>query len=67
PNRGRRESRVLDAPVASRAKVKSTRVNHHRFTGTIRLSLRNGFNAYNVLSPVSGLVSHRRRRIDPPT
>jgi hypothetical protein len=31
--------------------------NHHRFTGTIRLSLRNGFNAYNVLSPVTGFFA----------
>jgi hypothetical protein len=43
-NRGRRESRVPDAPAASCAKVKSTRVSHHRFAGSIRPSLRNGFN-----------------------
>jgi hypothetical protein len=33
-NRGRRESRVPVAPAASCAKVESTRVSHHRFTGT---------------------------------
>jgi len=43
-NRGRREDRVSDAPAASHAKVKSIRVNHHRFAGAIRPSLRNGFN-----------------------
>jgi hypothetical protein len=43
-NRGRRESRVPFAPAASCAKVESTRVSHHRFTGITRPSLRNGFN-----------------------
>jgi hypothetical protein len=43
--RGRRESRVSDAPAASRG-VKNTRVSHHRFTGKIRLSPRNGFNGF---------------------
>jgi hypothetical protein len=42
--RGRRESRVPVAPAASCAKVESTRVSHHRFTGNARPSLRNGFN-----------------------
>jgi hypothetical protein len=32
-NRGRRESRVANAPAASRAKQKSTERSHHRFTG----------------------------------
>ena len=32
---------------------------HHRFTGPNRLSLRNGFTAYFVLSPVTGLSCHR--------
>src|SRR5882724_10850579 len=45
-NRGRREDRVSDAPAASHAKVKSIRVNHHRFAGAIRPSLRNGFNGF---------------------
>src|SRR5581483_8992752 len=44
--RGRRESRAPDAPAASYAKVKSIRASHHRFTGTIRPSLRNGFNGF---------------------
>jgi hypothetical protein len=44
PNRGRRESRVSDAPAAARGVVVSTRVSHHEFTGNIRLSPRNGFN-----------------------
>jgi len=35
-NRGRRESRALDAPAASYAKVESIRVSHHRFTGSIQ-------------------------------
>jgi hypothetical protein len=32
-----------NAPAASRANEKSTRVSHHRFTGITRHSLRNGF------------------------
>jgi hypothetical protein len=44
--RGRRECRVPDAPAASYAKVKSTRVSHHRFAETIRHSLRDGFNGF---------------------
>jgi hypothetical protein len=43
-NRGRRESRVSDAPAASCANVESTRVSHYRHTGSIRPSLRSGFN-----------------------
>src|SRR5271165_3046419 len=35
---------------------------HHRFAGLTRPSLRDGFNAYFVLSPVTGLFCHRRRR-----
>ncbi len=34
--------------------------SHHRFTGATRHSLRNGFTAYSVLSPVTGLSCHRR-------
>ena len=45
-HRGRRESRAPDAPAASYAKVKSIRVSHHRFTGSIRPSPRNGFNGF---------------------
>jgi len=62
-NRGRRESRVPDAPAASCAKVESTRVSHHRFTGTPGLPCAMVLTAYFVLSPVTGLVCHRRLRI----
>ena len=44
--------------------VDSTRVSHHRFTGRIRHSLRDGVTAYSGLSLVTGLVCHHRRRID---
>src|ERR1700726_333549 len=37
--------------------VESTRVSHH---GPTRHSPRNGFNGYFALSPVTGLVCHRR-------
>ena len=60
PNRGRRESRVSDAPAAARGVVVNTRVSHHEFTGNIRLSPRNGFNDRFVLSPVTGLFCPRR-------
>jgi len=59
-NRGRRECRAPNAPAASRAKNKSTRVSHHRFTGTTGIPCANGFTAYSALSPVIGLVCHRR-------
>jgi hypothetical protein len=36
--------------------------SHYRFTELVRPSLRVGFNAYNVLSPVTGLFCHRRLR-----
>jgi hypothetical protein len=49
--RGRRECRMLAAPAASRAKVKSTRASHHRFTETVRHSLRNGFNGLSRALP----------------
>jgi hypothetical protein len=49
--RGRRECRVSDAPVAAQ-----NAVVFHRFTGLNRHSLRNGFTAYFVLSPVTGFV-----------
>jgi hypothetical protein len=35
--------------------------SHHRFTETVRHSLHDGFTAYSALSPVIGLVCHRRR------
>ena len=34
------------APTASRAKVESTRVSHHRYAETVRHSLRDGFNGF---------------------
>jgi hypothetical protein len=49
--RGRRECRVSDAPVAAQNAVVV-----HRFTGLNRHSLRNGFTASFVLSPVTGFV-----------
>ena len=50
-------------------KIKNIRVSHHRFTGSIRPSLHNGFTASFVLAPETGLVvsvasamrEHRRR------
>jgi hypothetical protein len=36
--------------------------SHHGHTGITRHSLRNGFTAYIVLSPVIGLFCHRRLR-----
>jgi hypothetical protein len=44
--RGRGECRVLNAPAASRAIVKSTRVSHHRYAETFRHSPRDGFNGF---------------------
>src|SRR5438874_13193093 len=43
-NRGRRESQVLVAPAASHANKKAHERSRHRFTETVRPSLRNGFN-----------------------
>ena len=56
-NRGRRECRVRAAPAVSCAK--KLHIGAHEHTGerrTLRHPLRNGFTAYFVLSPVSGLV-----------
>ena len=53
--RGRREDRVLAAPAVSRANCANK--NAHEHTGsaeTLRPSLRNGFTAYNVISPENG-------------
>ena len=61
--RGRREYRVRAAPAVSCAK--SAQKNAHEHTGSaeaIRHSLRNGFTAYFVLSPATGLFCHRRPR-----
>ena len=54
-NRGRREDRVHAAPAVSCAKCANK--NAHEHTGsaeTLRPSLRSGFTAYFVLSPVNG-------------
>src|ERR1700712_1320425 len=56
--RGRRESRVRAAPAVSCAKC--TNKNAHEHTGpaeAVRPSLRNGFTAYFVLSPVTGFLA----------
>ena len=52
------DARCTRGPVC-----KWTKENAHEHTGSaeaIRLSLRDGFTAYSMLSPVSGLFSHRR-------
>jgi hypothetical protein len=62
--RGRRESRVRAAPAVSCAK--DAQKNAHEHTGTdgaFRLSPRNGFTAYTVLSPATNSSCHRRWRI----
>src|SRR5438128_90665 len=64
-NRGRRESRVLAAPAASRAKLnKAHERSHHRFRriqpGLPRAMV---LTAYFVLSPATRLYCHRRLRI----
>jgi hypothetical protein len=52
-NRGRREDRVLAAPAVSRANcAKQTAHEHTGSAETLRPSLRNGFTAYNAISPV---------------
>jgi len=57
-NRGRREDRVRAAPAVSRAIAH--REHAHEHTGsaeTLRPSLRSGFTAYFVLSPVNGFLA----------
>src|SRR6202011_4666995 len=49
---------MLAAPAVSRAKKQNAH-EHTGSTGATRPSLRNGFTAYSVLSPESGLVSLR--------
>src|SRR5207248_10908465 len=65
-NRGRRECRMRAAPAVSCAKVRKKGAHEH--TGSaeaVRHPLRNGFTAYFVLSPVSGLFCHRHLRKHP--
>ena len=53
--RGRREDRVRAAPAVSRAIAHRKRAHEHTGSAeTLRPSLRNGFTAYFVLSPVNG-------------
>ena len=48
--------------------VESTRVSHHRSTGKPGIPARNGFTAYIVLSPVTGLfLSPSSVELLPPT
>ena len=54
-NRGRREDRVRAAPAVSRAIAHRKRAHEHTGSAeTLRPSLRSGFTAYFVLSPVNG-------------
>jgi hypothetical protein len=51
-----------DAPAASYVKIENIRASHHRFTGSIRPSLRNGFNGFlRALPGEPGLLSPSRR------
>jgi hypothetical protein len=53
--RGRREDRVRAAPAVSRAIAHRERAHEHTGSAeTLRPSLRSGFTAYSVLSPVNG-------------
>ena len=57
-NRGRREDRVRAAPAVSCAIcAQRKRTRAYRFSGGIRPSLRSGFTAYFVLSPVNGFLA----------
>ena len=60
-NRGRRECRALDAPAASRVE-KNTRVSHHGHAGSPGIPHAMVLTVSFVLSPVIGLVCHRRQR-----
>jgi len=54
-DRGRREDRVRAAPAVSCAVAHRGRAHEHTGSAeTLRPSLRNGFTAYFVLSPVNG-------------
>jgi hypothetical protein len=53
--RGRREDRVRAAPAVSCAKCANKSAHEHTGSAeTLRPSLRSGFTAYSVLSPVNG-------------
>jgi hypothetical protein len=46
---------------------KAHKHSHHGHTGITRHSLRDGFNAYIVLSPVIGLLTPSQAELPPPT
>src|SRR5882757_1983520 len=54
PIRGRRECRMRAAPEVPCAMGRRVRARAYRAAEAIRHSLRNGFTAYNVLSPENG-------------
>jgi hypothetical protein len=61
PHGGRGECRVPVAPAASCALcIGRTHTSNNEYTGTPGIPARNGFTAYVVLSPVTGLFCHRR-------
>ena len=63
--RGSKECRMRAAPAVSRAKGENEkRTRAYRSAENIRHSLRNGFAAYNALSPATNSFCHRHRRID---
>ena len=55
--RGRREDRVRAAPAVSCARCRRSAHEHTGSAENIRHSLRNGFTAYSVLSPVTGFLA----------
>jgi hypothetical protein len=63
---GRRERRVFVAPAASRTKVESTRVSHHRYAETVRRSPRDGLRLMPRSPRSAGLDSLRRLPELPP-
>src|SRR6202050_5077565 len=61
PQEGSRECRAPDAPAASRVE-KNTRVSHHGHAGSPGIPRAMVLTVSFALSPVIGLVCHRRRR-----
>ena len=61
-----------DAPAALRVRIENTQVSHHRFTGSIRPSLRDGFNGFlrdllgepGLLSPSQAAMRKHRCPLD---
>src|SRR6266851_5676624 len=63
PLGGRGECRVPAAPAVSCALcIGRTHTSNNEYTGTPGIPARNGFTAYVVLSPVTGLFCHRHQR-----